>query len=201
MSAFSCTSGQQYTIRDGSHLTSSTTSPHATYVRHDKGLVSELRAASPSVARLADLAVWREREAFEEKQNRALALLRKKDAKIRELSEAVARRRNASRQRAAADGRETATAAAGVVRLGTAGAGGGGGGGEGGRRKDGDNAAAAVERLEQCVEEQADQIEALLREARRGLWEVRVGCFITWSGCFSREPLRLGGELRSYIDR
>ncbi|CAN0240986.1 unnamed protein product, partial [Ectocarpus fasciculatus] len=41
-----------------------------------QALVSELRAASPSVARLTDLAVWREREAFEEKKNRALVLLR-----------------------------------------------------------------------------------------------------------------------------
>lgn len=117
------------------------------------------------MARLADLAVWREREAFEEKQNRALALLRKKDAKIKELGEAVARRRSTGRQRAAADGR--VAAAAGPGRAAADGGGGGGGGGRGG--ENGENAAAVVERLEECVEEQADQIEALLQEVRRRL--------------------------------
>eukprot|EP00903_Cladosiphon_okamuranus_P006177 g6074.t1 len=130
-----------------------------------QALVSELRSASPSVARLADLAVWKEREAFEEKQNRALALLRRKDAKIRELGEAAARRRNASRQRSAEDGKEnTAATEAGVVHLG---GGGGGGGGVGGRRAGDDNAATVVKRLEERAEEQADQIEALLQEVVR----------------------------------
>lgn len=127
--------------------------------------MSELRTASPSVARLTDLAVWREREAFEEKQGRALVLLRKKDAKIRELGEAVARHNNISRQRAV-DGRSTATA--GLVRPGGAGAVGGkygGGGGRGNRESDNNAATAAVvQRLETCVEEQANQIEALLEE-------------------------------------
>ncbi|CAM9877343.1 unnamed protein product, partial [Laminaria digitata] len=58
-----------------------------------EALVSELRATSPSVARLADLAVWREREAFEEKTRRALVLLRRKDSKIRALGEVAAKRK------------------------------------------------------------------------------------------------------------
>lgn len=145
-----------------------------TSIENEQALVSELRTASPSVARLTDLAVWREREAFEEKKNRALVLLRKKDAKIRELGEAVARHNNISRQRAV-DGRSAAAAAAGAIRPGGAGAvggrcgGGGGGGGAGrGNREPDDTATAAavVERLERCVEEQADQIEALLEEVK-----------------------------------
>lgn len=145
---------------------------------NEQALVSELRTASPSVARLTDLAVWREREAFEEKQNRALVLLRKKDAKIRELGDAVAKHNNISRQRAA-DGRSSAAAAAAArsVRPGGAGAVGGrygGGGGRGGGASRGDIEAddtaattAVVQRLESCVEEQADQIEALLQEVMK----------------------------------
>lgn len=140
------------------------------------------------MARLADLAVWREREAFEEKQNRALVLLRKKDAKIRELGEAVAvavaKRRSSisSRQRAAAVDERAAPAEAGGVRPGGAGGGGSGGGGRGGEgrrtrrtRENGDTAASAavVESLEECVEEQAEQIEALLQEVKE--WGSDVG--------------------------
>lgn len=145
---------------------------------NEQALVSELRTASPSVARLTDLAVWREREAFEEKQSRALVLLRKKDAKIRELGEAVARHNNISRQRAE-DARLSAAAEASSVRPGGSGAGDGrrgGGGGRGGVTAGRENrgfddtaasAAAVVQRLEGCVEDQANQIEALLEEVMR----------------------------------
>lgn len=139
-----------------------------------KALVSELRTASPSVARLTDLAVWREREAFEEKQGRALVLLRKKDAKIRELGEAAARHNNNISRQRAADGRSKAAVAA-VARSGGTGVTGGrygGGGGRGNRECDNTAAtpAAVVQRLEECVEEQADQIEALLEEVmKRGV--------------------------------
>lgn len=118
--------------------------------------MSELRAASPSVARLTDLAVWREREAFEEKNNRALVLLRKKDAKIRELGEVVAKRNNSARQRAAL-GKSTAAAGVGDCDA--------GGGGANSKMKNNTSATAGVvEMLEERVEEQADQIEALLQE-------------------------------------
>lgn len=139
----------------------------------------ELRTASPSVARLTDLAVWREREAFEEKTDRALVLLRKKDAKIRELGEALAKR-NASigRQRAANEKSSAAAAAAAPAGARDVGV-------YGGRRGDGgsrsvsrngtaaDGGAVVVARLEKCVEEQADQIEALLDEvtgSNRATW-------------------------------
>lgn len=137
-----------------------------------QALVSELREASPSVARLTDLAVWREREAFEEKQNRALALLRKKDAKIRELGEVIAKKRggNAGGRQGASGGRSGAAAAA--ARGAGAGGASGGRGGGGGRGREGarggEGSAAVVERLEDCVEEQAEQIEALVEEVRLG---------------------------------
>ncbi|CAN0109498.1 unnamed protein product, partial [Discosporangium mesarthrocarpum] len=54
-----------------------------------QSLVSELRAATPNIARLADITTRREREGFEDKTRRALALMRRKDEKIRELSEAL----------------------------------------------------------------------------------------------------------------
>ncbi|CAM9470127.1 unnamed protein product, partial [Choristocarpus tenellus] len=57
-----------------------------------QALVSELRATSPNVARLADLAVRREREAFEDKSKRVLVLMRRKENKIRELGEALRRK-------------------------------------------------------------------------------------------------------------
>lgn len=110
-------------------------------------MVSELRTASPSVARLADLAVWREREAFEEKTKRALSLLRKKDTKIRELGEAVARRKKPSDGKSAAAGRPDA-----LDR--------GGGGGHESRGE----GPSVVKRMEERVEDQAEQIEALLEE-------------------------------------
>lgn len=115
---------------------------------------------------MTDLAVSREREAFEEKTGRALALLRKKDAKIRELGEAVGRRRKPAQ----------------VVRGGAGGRGGGrgdavdgngpGGGVDtarvsGGAFDGGGNESRAVRRLEEYVEEQSEQIEALLAEVRK----------------------------------
>lgn len=118
--------------------------------------MSELRTSSPSVARLTDLAVWREREAFEEKTRRALALLRKKDIKIRELGEAASRRRTNVHERSAAGGRESGDRESGGGRVG------------GCVRPCGKivnvNNKGDVLGLEECVREQAEQIEALLEE-------------------------------------
>ncbi|CAM9271828.1 unnamed protein product, partial [Scytosiphon promiscuus] len=135
-----------------------------------QALVSELRTASPSVARLTDLAVWREREAFEEKKDRALVLLRKKDVKIRELGEALAKR-NASISRQRVLDEKSAAMARGGDASARGGRGRRIGGGDGRRAAEEDDTADAgavvAERLEKCIEEQADQIEALLEEVTR----------------------------------
>lgn len=116
-------------------------------------MVFELRTATPSVARLTDLAVWREREGFEAKTRRALVLLRKKDAKIRELVEAAVRRR----RKVGVPPEASDTPGAEVQA----------------RTEDGDGGdgidcnaddSSVVERLEKCVAEKAEQIEALLEE-------------------------------------
>ena len=122
-------------------------------------VISELRRASPSVARLTDLAVSKEREAFEEKIRRALFLLRKKDAKIRELGDDLASRRRPVRERS--------------VR----GAGRGAGGEDPGGGDDDfeEEKASFIKRLEACVANQAEQIEALVEEVSRGA-TVRTAC-------------------------
>lgn len=115
---------------------------------------------------MTDLAVSREREAFEEKTGRALALLRKKDAKIRELGDAVGRRRKP------AQGVQDGAGGRGGGR-GDAVDGNGAGGGvdtarvSGGAVDGGGNESRAVRRLEEYVEEQSEQIEALLAEVRK----------------------------------
>lgn len=125
---------------------------------YTQALVSELRMASPSVARLADLAVWREREAFEEKTRRALVLLRRKDAKIRALGEAAARRRLKVDARSAA-GEECSGGGGGGSKEDGGGGGGGGAGGDGGGDEN-----SVVARLERCLQEREGQIDILLEE-------------------------------------
>lgn len=123
------------------------------------------------MARLTDLAVWREREAFEEKTRRALALLRRKDAKIRELGDVVARRRHVAggAHRASAKGGERNERGDSTGRS-CADTSGSHGDYTPGRAKGivgNENAKAApgvVKRLEQCVREQEEQIEALVEE-------------------------------------
>lgn len=96
--------------------------------------------------------VWREREAFEEKTRRALVLLRRKDAKIRALGEAAARRKLKVDARLAVGG-------------GNGGNGGGGERGRDGRGNDGgEDEHSVVVRLEQCVQEREGQIDILLEE-------------------------------------
>lgn len=107
-------------------------------------VISELRTASPNVARLTDLAMWRERETFEDKMRRALVLLRKKDAKIRKLGDALVRQRGPAHGESVRNDTRDAS-------------------------RDGDGAtkedkASVIKRLEACVEEQAEKIEALLEE-------------------------------------
>lgn len=144
-----------------------------------QALISEIRTASPSIARLADLAVWREREAFEEKTRRALVLLRKKDAKIRELEEAVTRRRTAG----AVDGRSTTGGSRDHLNRsrigGVSAVGGGRSGGNGAALASGgsnvvlgDVKSDMTTGLEGCVRGQAEQIEALVEEVKMGkFWD------------------------------
>lgn len=112
--------------------------------------------------------MWREREAFEEKTRRALALLRKKDTKIRELGEVLSRRRNAGGlhgRSAKGDGQSERDGSAGrscaeASRNGSIGTGRASGAGD----LSADVASDVATRLEGRVQEQEEQIEALLEE-------------------------------------
>lgn len=123
-------------------------------------MISELRTASPNVVRLTDLAMRRERERFEDKMKRALVLLGKKDAKISKLGDTLVRQQGPVHDESI----ESDTS--------------------NGYTKD-----SVIKRLEVCVEDQAEKIEALLEE---------VGCVLTDLFLGERVPGNSGAVFSFY---